>query len=286
MQFSPDLQPPMRARGPLLVGVVNITEDSYSDGGLYLRPDDALAHARRLVADGADIVELGPAASNPDARPVDTDEQARRLLPVIDRLVGEGIAVSVDAASPETQRFAIAHGATYLNDIRGFPEPSLYPQLARAACSLVVMHSVQRTEFATRVEKTPEAVWASIEQFFSERLAALESAGVERRRLILDPGLGYFLGSNPEPSLNVLANLQRLRERFRLPVLVSPSRKSFLRTVTGRKVTAIGSASLAAELHAAAAGANYIRTHDVAALHDALVVRERIERERRGTELA
>jgi dihydropteroate synthase type 2 len=282
MQRSPDLVRPARTGGPLLVGVVNITEDSYSDGGLYLRPDEALSHARQLAADGADIVELGPAASNPDARPVDGHEQARRLLPVLDRLVGEGVAVSVDTPSPEAQRFAIAHGAAYLNDIRGFPEPDLYPELASAACRLVVMHSVQRAELATRVESAAEAVWASIEQFFDERLAALGRGGVDRGRLILDPGLGYFLGSNPEPSLDVLANLHRLRERFGLPVLVSPSRKSFLRTVTGREVAAVGPASLAAELHAAAAGADYIRTHDVAALHDALVVRERIERERRA----
>jgi dihydropteroate synthase len=113
---------------------------------------------------------------------------------------------------------------------------------------------------------------ASIDRFFAERLAALESAGVARERLIIDPGLGYFLGSNPEPSLTVLAGLGWLKARFGVPVLVSPSRKSFLRTVTGRDLAKIGAASLAAELYAAGQGADYIRTHDVAALADGLSV--------------
>ena len=177
---------------------------------------------------------------------------------------------------PDIQRFAVARGAAYLNDIRGFPDPSLYDELAAASCRLVVMHSVQRDGPATKVATDPAAVWAAIDSFFADRLAALQAAGIGPERLIIDPGLGYFLGSNPEPSLMALAGIRHLKARFGLPVLVSPSRKSFLRTLTGRGIADSGAATLAAELHAAWQGADYIRTHDVPALNDALTVLEAI----------
>jgi dihydropteroate synthase type 2 len=263
-----------RFPAPRIVGIVNITEDSFSDGGLYLAAGDALAHARRLRAQGADIVELGPAASHPDAAPVTPEEERRRLAPVLDRLAEENIPVSVDSFLPETQRYAMARGAAYLNDIQGFPDPGLYRDVARSAggCRLIVMHSVQRRGPATRVATDPTAVWEGIERFFAKRLAALRAAGVGPERLVIDPGLGYFLGSTPEPSLAVLAGIARLKSRFGVPVLISPSRKSFLRTLTKRAVADAGPATLAAELYAAWQGVDYIRTHDVAALRDALTV--------------
>lgn len=257
---------------PQVVGVVNITEDSFSDGGLHLDPQDALAHARRLRAAGADVVELGPASSHPDAARVTPEQERRRLMPVIEPLVAERIPVSIDSFLPETQRFAVSAGASYLNDIQGFPHPELYEELAAADCRLIVMHSVQARGPATMIETDPGTIYSKIDRFFAERLGALDAAGIERERLIIDPGLGYFLGSNPEPSLRVLAELGGFKARFRLPVLVSPSRKSFLRSVTGSDVASIGAASLAAELYAAWQGVDYIRTHDVAALHDALTV--------------
>jgi dihydropteroate synthase type 2 len=264
------------ARRPRLVGVVNITEDSFSDGGRFLAPADALAHARRLRSEGADVVELGPAASNPDAAQVPADEERRRLAPVIEPLIAQGIQVSVDSFLPDTQRFALTQGAAYLNDIHGFPDQDLYEALAATSCRLIVMHSVQRTGLATRVTTDPGQILATIDRFLAARLGALQAAGIERDRLIIDPGLGYFLGSNPEPSLIVLAGIRRLKARFGVAVLVSPSRKSFLRTITGRDLTGIGPASLAAELYAAWQGVDYIRTHDVAALHDALTVHHAI----------
>jgi dihydropteroate synthase type 2 len=257
---------------PRLVGVVNITQDSFSDGGRYLAPEDALAHARRLRSEGADVIELGPASSHPDATRVTAEEERRRLAPVIQQLVADNIPVSVDSLLTDTQRFALAQGAAYLNDIQGFPDRDLYPALAAADCKLVVMHSVQRTGPATRVTTDATQVWARIVRFFTERLTALQAAGIQRDRLILDPGLGFFLGANPEPSLAVLGGLGQLKARFGLPVLVSPSRKSFLRRLTGRDTAHIGPATLAAELYAALQGVDYIRTHDVAALRDALTV--------------
>ncbi|MEU4090289.1 dihydropteroate synthase [Streptomyces aureus] len=267
---------------PLLVGIVNITADSFSDGNRFLNAQDAVAHARRLRSEGADIIELGPAASSPGAARVSADEEARRLTGVIDQLVADGIPVSVDSCRPETQRFAAARGTTYLNDIQGFDDPARYEELADTGCQLVVMHSVQRHGPATKVRTDATEVCRGIDEFFADRLTALEAAGIARDRLIIDPGLGYFLGSSPEPSLRTLAGLERLKARFDVPVFVSPSRKSFLRTLTGSPVSAIGPATLAAELYAARSGADFIRTHDVAALRDALTVFAALESAKEG----
>jgi len=254
---------------PLLVGIVNITEDSFSDGGRFLDPAAAIAQARRLAADGADIVEFGAAASNVAASPVAPAEEIRRLDPVIAALTGTTLAI--DASQPETQRFALARGVAYLNDIRGFPDPSVYPDLASGHCRLVVMHAVEGR--AQRIDLAPGEVWQRIEAFFAKRVARLERAGIARERLILDPGMGFFLSSRADASLRVLTNLDRLKRAFGLPVMVSVSRKSFLGAITGRTAPAErGPATLAAELYAAAHGADYIRTHDPAALRDALVV--------------
>jgi dihydropteroate synthase type 2 len=264
--------PLLPAGYPRIVGIVNITEDSFSDGGRYLAAADALACARRLQSEGADIIELGPAASHPDSARVTAEEEQRRLAPVLGPLAADGIPVSVDSFQPDTQRFAISCGAAYLNDIQGFPHPGQYAALAASGCRLVVMHSVQRTGPATRMVTHPAAIWAGIGRFFAGRLAALQAAGITRDRLIIDPGLGYFLGSNPEPSLAALAGIGELKARFGVPVLVSPSRKSFLRALTGCSIANAGPASLAAELFAASQGADYIRTHDVRSLRDALTV--------------
>jgi dihydropteroate synthase type 2 len=278
----PDSSLLLRFGRPRLIGVVNITSDSFSDGGRYLATEDALAHARRLRAAGADIIELGPAASHPDAQRVTAEEEIERLAGVIDELVAADIPVSVDSFRPETQRFAGAHGAAYLNDIQGFPDPRRYEELADLSCRLIVMHSVQRSGPATRVLTAAEQVWTGIERFFDERLSALQTAGVDRERLVIDPGLGYFLGRTAEPSVLVLDRLRALKARFDLPVLVSPSRKSFLRRLTGRDLEHAGPATLAAELSAACRGVDFIRTHDVAAVGDALTVFQALDAARRG----
>lgn len=258
---------------PLLVGIVNITADSFSDGGRFLDPAAAIAQARRLAAGGADIVELGAAASNVAASRVSADEEMQRLDPVIAALAGSGMPLAVDSHQPETQRFALARGVDYLNDIHGFPEPALYPDLAAADCRLVVMHAVHDAGRARRVDLSPDEVWQRIEAFFAERIARLERAGIARDRLILDPGMGFFLSSRADASLRVLAQLGRLKQAFGLAVMVSVSRKSFLAAIAGREDPAQrGPATLAAELYAAAHGADYIRTHDPAALRDALAV--------------
>jgi dihydropteroate synthase type 2/dihydropteroate synthase type 3 len=262
----------MRGGAPKILGIVNITEDSFSDGGKYLEPRSAIVRALELVDDGADGVDLGAASSNPDAKHVAPDEEIRRLDPVVAALAERGIAVSIDTFKPEVQRWAARRRVAYINDIGGFPDAAVYADLAHAECKLIVMHSVQRGRRATRVETDAAMVIGGMLRFFEERIAALERAGVRRDRLVLDPGMGFFLGANVEPSLHALAEIPRLKKTFGLPIHVSVSRKSFLGTLTGRGHDERGAATLAAELYAASQGVDFIRTHEVRALADGLKV--------------
>jgi dihydropteroate synthase type 2 len=257
---------------PQIFGIVNITEDSFSDGGRYLHPTAAINHALQLVKDGADVIDLGPASTHPDATEVSPEEEIRRLEPVVEGLRAAGVTLSIDSFRPETQRWAAAGGAAYLNDTKGFSDPSLYQDLALASCKLIVMHSVQRGWKAERIVTDPDRIYTTVEAFFAQRLALLQDAGIDRSRLIVDPGMGYFLGSNPEPSLRMLTATTKLKERFGLPAMICVSRKSFLKTITGRDTDDLGPATLAAELYAWAHGVDFIRTHDVRALSNALRV--------------
>jgi dihydropteroate synthase type 2 len=257
---------------PRIFGIVNITEDSFSDGGPYLHPTAAVNHALQLVADGADVIDLGPASTHPDAKEVSPDEELRRLEPVVDALMSKGVAISVDSFRAQTQRWATARGVAYLNDTQGFSDRSIYDSLAQARCKLIVMHSVQRGWKAERFFTDPDGIYATVEAFFLERIRALEDGGIKRDRIIIDPGMGFFLGTNAEPSFRMLSSLRRLKEWFGLPIMICVSRKSFLKSVTGRATAELGAATLAAELYATAQGTDYIRTHDVRALCDALKV--------------
>lgn len=257
---------------PKLFGIVNITADSFSDGGKYLAPEAAIAHALALAGDGADVLDLGAAASNPEAEAVPPQEEIARLAPVIAALHGRGLAVSVDSFSPQTQLWALAQNAAYVNDIEGFAQPEIYPQLAASRAKLVVMHKVQERGKATRVEIPAGGIVDRIFPFFEARVAALTKAGIGRERLILDPGMGLFLSTEAQASAEALRAIPKLKARFGLPVLVSVSRKSFLRAFTGRKTAESGAGTLAAEIYAALQGADFIRTHDVRALADGLKV--------------
>jgi dihydropteroate synthase type 2 len=254
-----------------ILGILNITEDSFSDGGKYLEPAAALAHARALAKD-ADILDIGAASSNPDAAAVAPEIEIARLESVVPALQREKIALSIDSYAIEVQRWALAQKVEYLNDIHGFPDAALYPDLAASAAKLIVMHSVQEQGKATRIDIPPSQIVDRIRRFFAARLAALTRAGIAQERIILDPGMGFFLGTNPETSFAVLRALPKLKSEFSLPLLVSVSRKSFLRKITGRPAVEAGPASLTAELFAALNGADLIRTHDPKALKDALAV--------------
>jgi dihydropteroate synthase type 2 len=258
-------------RFPALFGILNITDDSFSDAGKYLAPDAALAQARHLMKD-ADALDIGAASSNPRSKGVAHQIEIGRLAPIVRLAKEEGWPVSIDSFNPETQIWALDQNVAYINDIQGFPYPDLYPRLAASRAKLIVMHAVHGLGPAQPVDVDPASIMDRIVEFFSGRIEALTRAGIARERLILDPGMGLFVGRKKEVSLTVLRRLPDLKAAFGLPVLVSVSRKSFLRKLVGRDVAGIGPATLAAELYAADQGIDAIRTHDPAALRDALTI--------------
>ncbi len=255
-----------------IFGILNITEDSFSDGGRFLEPEAALAHAARLIADGADAIDTGAASSNPRSEPVPPEVEIGRLAPVVLMAKQRGWRISIDSFAPETQLWALGEGVEYLNDIQGFSDASLYPYLASSDVKLIVMHSVQGLGRAQKIDTDPAEIVGRIADFFDARIDALTHAGIARHRLILDPGMGLFVGTRPEVSLTVLRRLPQLKSAFGLPILVSVSRKSFLRKLAGRSIGEIGPATLAAELYAALHGADMIRTHEPKPLRDALTI--------------
>ena len=257
---------------PGIFGILNITEDSFSDAGRFLDPEAALAHAQHLVDDGAHALDVGAASSNPRSEPVPPEIEIGRLAPVVLAAKERGWKISVDSFASETQLWALEEGVDYLNDIQGFADSSMYAHLAGAKPKLIVMHSVQGLGPAQRIDTDPHDIMGRIADFFDARVEALTQAGVSRDRLILDPGMGLFVGTRPEVSLTILRQLPKLKSAFGLPMLVSVSRKSFLRKLVGRPIDKIGPGSLAAELYAALHGADFIRTHEPRPLRDALTI--------------
>ncbi|MFT7219630.1 MAG: dihydropteroate synthase type 2 [Candidatus Azotimanducaceae bacterium] len=256
---------------PIIAGIVNITEDSFSDGGKFLSPDSALSRAHDVARQGARIVELGPASSHPDSARVPANIQIERLVPLIDAWPDRA-QLSIDCTLPQVQSWAIKQSIGYLNDIRGFGDASMYPELAESDCQLIVMHAISDGELATRANISPNDIMGRLRRFFDGRLDTLVNAGISRSRIILDPGMGFFLGTNPETSLHVLRHTAKLKAEYQLPIMISVSRKSFLQKTAGVDVAHAGSATLSAELYAADAGADYLRTHDVQGLFSALKV--------------
>jgi len=255
-----------------ILGILNITSDSFSDGGRYLEPGAALFHAQAMAQVGADIIDIGAASSNPDAVPVAPEVEIARLAAVLPDLKAKGLLLSIDSFSTEVQRWALGQGVDYLNDIHGFADAAFYPELARAKAKLIVMHMVQEKGVAVRTDVPPAEIFGRVTAFFDARLKALTDAGIVGERLILDPGMGQFVGTDPENSLILLRRLPELKARYGLPVMVSVSRKGFLRKLVNRPAQEAGAASLAAELFAEANGADYIRTHAPGPLRDGLKV--------------
>lgn len=260
-----------------IFGIVNVTRDSFSDGGRFLDSDAAIAHARWLRQQGADVLDVGAESTHPDAEDVPVAEELRRLLPVVEALVAGGAAVSIDTHKPDVMRAVVARGVQWLNDVRGFRAPGAMEAAASApACvRFVVMFSRSGTARAERPAVGADGLFAELRAFFAERTAAFAMAGVEASRLVFDPGMGFFLGRDAAPSLAVLRHLGELRT-LGAPILVSVSRKSFLGAVTGDAIGDRGAATLAAELWAVRNGAAWVRTHDVQALRSALLVEDAI----------
>lgn len=260
-------------------GIVNVTDDSFSDGGRFRSTDAAIAHGRRLWAEGAAVLDLGAESTHPDAADVSAAEEVHRLAPVVAALVADGAVVSIDTCKPAVMRELATAGIAWLNDVHGFRSEAALAAAADApqAMRFVVMYSRSQTPRADRPADPQDgaALVGELAAFVRERLAAFAAVGIARERLVFDPGMGFFLGRTAAPSLAVLRRLPEL-VALGVPWLLSVSRKSVVGEVTGRPVAARGPGTLAAELWAARAGAAYLRTHDVAALRDALAVERAI----------
>ena len=252
----------------LVMGVVNLTPDSFSDGGAFETPAAALAHAELLVAQGADILDLGAESTRPGAPPLPMEEEWRRLEPVLRVLSARGLPVSVDTYKPEVMRRSLAEGAAMINDVQGFRMPGALEAVAASNCGLCVMH-MQRDPLSMQAAPVYEDVVAEVCLFLAERVAALNAAGIEAARIVLDPGFGF--GKTVRQNYQLLHHLDSLRVAG-LPLLAGLSRKSMIGAITGRPVAERLAGSVAAALGAVAHGAEIVRVHDVAATVDALKV--------------
>ncbi len=254
------------------MGVVNITPDSFSDGGRFLSPAAAIAHVHRLVEEGADLVDLGAESSRPGAAPLPLADELARLLPVLEGCAAVRVPVSVDTSKPEVMRAAVAAGASMLNDIRGFRLPGAFEAAVEAAgrgVALVVMH--MRRDPQTMQDHPEYAdVVAEVMGFLLERTAALRVAGVPANQMVIDPGFGF--GKTIAHNLALLRDLRLLAETG-YPVMAGLSRKSTIGAITGhRQPDQRLHGSVAAALIAAQNGATILRVHDVGATRDALKV--------------
>ncbi len=250
------------------MGVVNITPDSFSDGGYFLQADAAVAHARRLVDEGADLLDVGGESTRPGAAPVTLEEERRRVLPVLAALAGIGVPLSVDTQKPKLMREAVAAGADMINDINGFEAPGAFDSVAGSACAICIMHKQGNPQTMQHAPDYGDVV-AEVRDYLAARVAAAERAGIARERIVVDPGFGF--GKTLAHNLVLLRNLGRVATSA-IPVLAGLSRKSMIGALTGRDVGERASGSVAAALIAAQRGAAILRVHDVAATRDALAV--------------
>jgi dihydropteroate synthase len=255
---------------PLVMGIVNITPDSFSDGGVCASPSAAIEHCERLVSEGADILDLGAESSRPGAAPVSALEEWSRLEPVLAVALSLGVPVSLDTVKPEIMRRGLDLGVDIINDIQALRAPDALRVVAEhPRCGVCLMHMQGQPQTMQDAPAYAQDVLDTVRDFLAERLSALCAAGVQAQRVVLDPGIGF--GKTVAHNFRLLERQSDLLALGR-PLLVGWSRKSSLGAVTGRDVAQRGPASLAAALAACVQGASVLRVHDVSALVDALKV--------------
>ena len=257
---------------PAVMGVLNVTPDSFSDGGQFTTPERALAQARRMVNEGADLIDIGAESTRPyGSEPVSADEELKRLQPVLADIVALGIPVSIDSMKPEVVAWALDQGAAIANDVWGLQrDPGMAALVAARRVPVIVMHNRDSADPAIDIMQ-------DIADFFARSLEIAAQAGVSHEKIVLDPGIGF--GKTPEQSLIALARLNEL-SAFGLPLLVGASRKRFISTVTPSEPHQRLGGSIAAHLIATQSGAKIIRTHDVAETVQALRVAAAIGEQR------
>jgi dihydropteroate synthase len=273
LAVHPLLQTLLSGSIPAVMGVLNVTPDSFSDGGEHLAPEHALAHARRLVAEGADIIDIGAESTRPygSAQPVPADDELARLRPILPDIIKLGVPVSIDSMKSQVAAFALDAGVVIANDVWGLQRDSnMAPLVAQRGVPVIIMHNRDRADPAIDIMQ-------DIASFFARSLDIAAKAGIPDGHIVLDPGIGF--GKTPEQSMVALARLDEL-ERFGLPLLVGASRKRFIASVSPSEPQHRLGGSIAAHLIAARGGARIIRTHDVALTVQALKVAAAIEEKR------
>jgi dihydropteroate synthase len=252
---------------PNVMGIVNLTPDSFSDGGRFSSSSAAVDDARRLIAEGADCLDLGAESTRPGALPVGEAEELDRLLPVLEGLQGCGVPLSVDTMKPVVMRAALAAGAWMINDVQALQSPGALAAVQASACAICLMH-MQGEPRTMQAAPHYSDVVAEVEAFLAERVAVCVAAGIDRERIFIDPGFGF--GKSLAHNLALLRGLPRLARVA--PVLVGVSRKRMIGEMTGKAVDDRVAGSVAAAIRAVEQGAAIVRVHDVAATVDALKV--------------
>ncbi len=254
---------------PRIMGIVNVTPDSFADGGAHDNTDQAVAHALALAGQGADILDVGGESTRPGAVEVSLEEELRRVIPVIERLAREtDLPISIDTSKPEVMRAAVAAGAGFINDVFALRREGAMEAAAELGVPVCLMHMLGEPQ---NMQEAPDYgdVVADVHSFLTQRIFSCEMAGIAKKRIVIDPGFGF--GKNSAHNLSLLAQLRRFTE-LGVPVLAGLSRKRTLGEITGRGVDERIHASVAAALIAAQNGAMILRVHDVAATVDALKV--------------
>lgn len=262
---------PMQGEGfrPLVMGVLNVTPDSFSDGGAHATLDLALSRAEQMIADGVDIIDIGGESTRPGSASVSAAQEMDRVMPVLYALRDCGKPLSVDTRRPDVMREAIAAGADMINDIEGFREPASLAAVSDGECALCIMH-MQGEPRTMQADPQYRDVVAEVGDFLAVRAQAAHEAGIAAQRLCIDPGFGF--GKTLDHNLALLAQLAALQDRLQLPVLAGLSRKTMIGKLTGKPVEQRMAGSVAAALVAVKNGARIVRVHDVAETVDALKV--------------
>lgn len=250
------------------MGIVNVTPDSFSDGGRWLDPEAAIAHGRALAAEGADILDVGGESTRPGAAAVDAEEERRRVIPVVEALAADGLRVSIDTMKAEVAAAALDAGASFVNDVAALRDPGMLPLVAERGCDVCLVH--MRGEPRTmQADPRYDDVVDDVRAFLETRAQMAVAAGVAPERIIVDPGIGF--GKTVEHNLVLLDRLDEL-VALGFPVLIGTSRKSFLGTIAGRDTADRLPGTIATNVLALERGASIFRVHDVAAVRDALEV--------------
>ncbi len=262
---------------PLIMGILNVTPDSFSDGGEFLDVKTAVKHAQSMIEDGADIIDIGGESTRPFSDPVSADEELKRVIPVIKELSGiTDTPISIDTSKPEVARAALNAGASLVNDVYGARKEGMAELIADTGVPVVLMHMLGEPK-TMQTDTHYNDVMDDIVDFFRERIAYMEEMGVKRDKIILDPGIGF--GKTHEQNLEILHRLSELRI-FGMPVLVGASRKGFIGTVTGRDVDERLYGSVSAAVISVMSGASIVRVHDVSETRDAVLMADTIIKKR------